>query len=109
MTSFDRLDDVRAVARARAVESFEYFLFHVLGSRVPCGVGDIVQKSVELGLQGEMLFLLPVQLTQREHVELRRALELWLVVIGRKQGVVLGHEAPSETFAWLFAEELRAA
>jgi len=47
---FDRLDEVRSAARARAVEDFEYFVGHVLGPHTrlsPTAAAALWERVVE--------------------------------------------------------------
>lgn len=100
--SFDRLLEVRSVARARAVEDFEFFANYVLGLSVPKELCSTVQRAVE---QGQDVVLTGVRNPKR----LENALGAWLVVTGKKtlsQGEHLTVE--SETFSWLFAEQVAA-
>ena len=47
--SFDRLDEVRSIARARAVESVEYLAFHVLGHRALSPQSHAIYERVVRG------------------------------------------------------------
>lgn len=93
ITSFDKLQEVRSVARARAVEDFAYFAGAVLGVRLPAEHCLHVQRQVELH---GVFTVLP---EQQKHAD--AALLAWLTVLGLREGPV---RVQSETFEWLFPE-----
>lgn len=101
LTAFDRLDEVRSAARARAVEDFEFFCSGVLGLSLPSGICTEIQQGI---LQGREV---RINLEPRRlEVQVERAIVAWRVVLGKSGEVVHG---PSETFEWLFPEVARRA
>lgn len=87
MTVVDQLIHVHSVARAQAVEDFEFFATTVLGLRIEPTVCDQIQRAVERNQ--------PLRLEGRAQL----ALTAWLAVIGRAGPL---SDAPTETFQWLF-------
>lgn len=94
---FDRLEEVRSVARARAQEDFGFFCSRVLGLHLEDSVALAVQEHVERGGP------LTLNLQGAYKTRLLHALEAWLVVL---RGETVDN-APSDTFEWLFPESLR--
>lgn len=96
MVSFDRLDQVRTLARARAVEDFSYFVGAVLGLQQfdLQWCEDVQAKVLSHGVH--------TVLHEKQAVA-DRALQLWLVVLGLRTERV---ERPTETFSWLFPEHV---
>lgn len=78
------------------MEDFEYFANSVLNARLDPQVCRAMQKSIEQNVfpQGTIAQL--------------RALNAWLIVLGKKSVVGGTFKAPTETFAWLFFQECAA-
>lgn len=104
MTHFDKLYEVRDVARARALEDFEYFANSVMGVNVARATCDVVQ---ELVLKGRVSSLTQFDLPQHKLRSLQNAAMGWMILL---HGHADMHErfAPNATYEWLFADE-RAA
>lgn len=105
MTAFDRLDEVRSTARARAVEDFEFFANHVCGAQLGVEVCLQVAQGVEQEQDVEQVRGVFDALPQGLRLHALRAFDAWLFVLGQKDELV---HSPSETFDWLFAEEIAA-
>lgn len=86
MTNFDKLDQVRELARARAQEDFEYLCNNVLGLALPPSVCDLSQGDGGIELSPGRL------------IALRKAQQTWLYLQGRAERPL---HLP-ETFEWLF-------
>lgn len=98
MTLTDNLQKVHSVARAQALESFEYFVNTVLGVKLSSSLCDEVQRLVEFeDLQGAYVILT---------VRYEGALTAWLSVIQKGPKLL---SAPTETFQWLFGEFIERA
>lgn len=101
-SAFERLDEVRSAARARAQEDFEFFCRGVLGFEV--STSDALAIQPEL-LKGRRFDLQRLE-NKRYALQLERAMIAWQVVVGLSGEIVHG---PSETFEWLFPEVARRA
>lgn len=93
-SQFDKLDELRSFARARAEEDFEYFANNVLGANYNSEFCSAVQNAVVLGTE--------LHLEDKKRVVV---LDAWKAVIEKRKV----RSAPSETFKWLFAELVEAA
>lgn len=98
---FERLDEVRSVARARAQEDFGFFCSRVLGYVFNDELALRAQRSVEDGSQT----LIVVELEGVQRKRFMTALGLWVALLHGEQV----DSAPSETFEWLFPEAIRVA
>lgn len=98
---FDRLAEVRDVARARAREDFEYFANYVMGAQLPAAYCVAWQRKLERGEElPESIVLSPGQLRSAEN-----AMKAWFVLTGMDEQDFI----PSETFVWLFGDLREAA
>lgn len=89
----DRLSELRSIARAQALESFDYFANHVLGSKLPSEICDAVQKEIEQSSSNSYNY----------SDSCNFAVSAWLCVQGKTAKLP---KAPTATFAWLFGDFL---
>lgn len=85
------LNDVRRLARAKALEDFEYFSNYVLGVRLDAATCFAAQKAVERGEE--------VRLPSKSY---EAALRSWLYIVRRQGELCNAHK--TDTFSWLFGE-----
>lgn len=92
---FDKLTEVRDVARARAREDFEYFANYVMGAQLPTEFCTAWQRNLELGTEMPECILSPGQMRNADNV-----VKAWFVLLDRD----VQDFTPSQTYIWLFGE-----